>query len=340
MDSVAPEPPPLLPPEVPTAPDFRKAGFWRRVGAFFIDSVILGIVGWILGFFFADAFIRMGGWERLIGFGIAALYVVPLNSRLGRGQTVGKRALGIRVVSKSGLPLGLARSSVRSLVLMLPYFLNGAPIAMAVVNFDGGILFTEVVFGLGLSILYLIAFNARTRQSLHDLVAGSYVVRVGSETADKPRIWAGHYVVVGMILVAAGVLPPLLGSLLENWLPKEVTVAYDTIQREPEVTAAQVFTGQMFFWDATKGKRVMTGVTVHVRLNRRIENHDAEANKLVGILLEKYPDAATKDSITITLSEGYDLGIASWFYSQGFNFSPEQWRQRLEAAAPAPSPVP
>src|SRR5205823_10716532 len=99
MDTNASELPPLLPPEVPTTPEFRRAGFWRRVGAFLIDTIILGIIGWILGFFFADAFMRMAGWERAIGFAVASLYFVPLNSRLGRGQTVGKRALGIRVVS-------------------------------------------------------------------------------------------------------------------------------------------------------------------------------------------------------------------------------------------------
>jgi uncharacterized RDD family membrane protein YckC len=340
MDPSAPPPPPLPSEPPPTAPEFQKAGFWRRVGACLIDSVILGIVGWILGFFFTDAFIRMGGWERLIGVAVAALYFVPLNSRLGGGQTVGKRAFGIRVVSKTGSTLGLARSFARSLVLMLPHFLNGASLPMWLLTGVGGILIAEAVFGLGLSIVYLIVFNARTRQSLHDLIVGSYVVRLGSEAADKPKTWPGHYVVVGLILVAAGVLPSLLGSLMQHWLPQEVTAAYEAIQQEPEVAVTQVLAGQTMFWDATKGQRFVTGVTVNVRLNRRVENHDAEANKLAKILLEKYPGAATKDSISIMMAEGYDLGIASWFYRQGFNFSPDQWRQRLDPSAPTPTPTP
>jgi hypothetical protein len=199
-----------------------------------------------------------------------------------------------------------------------------------------GIFFSVAVFGLGFSILYLIAFNARTRQSLHDLVVGSYVVREGSETAAKPQIWSAHLVVVGMILVAAAVLPPLLGKLVENWLPQEIMTAYGAIQREPEVTSTQVMAGQTFFWDPAKGQRFGTDVTVNVTLNRRIENHDAEADKIVRILLEKYPDANTKNSIAVTLSEGYDLGIASSFRQRVFNYSPEQWRQRLEPAEPAP----
>src|ERR1044071_4412693 len=137
MDSITPRPPPLPAPQplpeiatspVPVTIELQKAAFWRRVGAFILDLVVLGIVGWIVGLIFASGLSRMGGWERLIGFGIAALYFVPLNGPLGRGQTLGKKAFGIRVVSKNGTMLGLARSFVRSVVLMLPYFLNGAPI--------------------------------------------------------------------------------------------------------------------------------------------------------------------------------------------------------------------
>jgi uncharacterized RDD family membrane protein YckC len=338
MDTTAPELPDS-PPQV-AAPSFRRAGVWRRVLALFIDSLILAIVGWILGFIWSESFIRMGGWERFVGFAVALLYFVPLNSALGGGQTVGKRALKIRVTSKGGTPLSIGRSFVRSFVLLLPYFLNGAPIPLRLLKSGGGILFSEAVFGLGLAIVYLIVFNGKTRQSLHDLVVGSYVVRAGSEAAEKPKIWAGHYVVVAVILILAGVIPLLLAGLVEKWMPKDLVTAYEAMLQEPEVAAAQVVAGQTVFWDSKNGQRAVTGVTANVRLNKRIENHEAEAEKLVRILLEKYPDAGTKNSISITLSEGYDLGISSWFFRQGFNYSPEQWRERLEAASPTPSPVP
>jgi uncharacterized RDD family membrane protein YckC len=340
MDPTAPELPesPPQPPAIESS--FRKAGFWRRVLACFIDSIILALVGWGLGFLFADQFLHMGGWERWIGFAIALLYFVPLNGRLGGGQTIGKRALQIRVVSKTGALLGLGRSGARSTVLLLPYFLNGAPfIPMGFLSFAGATLVAVIVFGGGLTILYLIVFNARTRQSLHDLVAGSYVVHAGSEAAEKPKMWAGHYVFVALILALAVAGPLVLAGLLKNWVPKELTLVYEAMLREPEVAGAQVVAGQQAFWDKS-GQRVTTGVTASVRLNRRIQDHEAEARKLVRILLDKYPDAGTKDSITILLAEGYDLGISSWFFRRGFNYSPQDWRQRLESAGPEPSPAP
>jgi uncharacterized RDD family membrane protein YckC len=320
--------PPTLP---PTAPEFRKAGFWRRSVALYLDWIILAIFGCLLGIFLSDFFMRMGGWERFIGFAIALLYFVPLNSRMGGGRTIGKRALGIRVVSKSGEPPGVGRSFIRSFVLLLPFFVNGAPVPMRLVQSGWGILFAEIVFGLGAAILYLIVFNAKTRQSLHDLVVRSYVVRTGSEAADKPKISTGHYVVVALILVLAGMGPMLVGNMMKNWLGNEIFVAYESIQQEPEVAMASVVAGQTVFWDNKSGQRVITGVTVTIRLNRRVENLDAEADKLVGILLQKYPEAGTKDSIGIMVSSGFNLGIWSWSYGQGFSYPPEQWRQRLEA---------
>jgi hypothetical protein len=37
-----------------TAPQY--AGFWRRLGAFTIDIVLLGLIGQLLGLFFAQRF--------------------------------------------------------------------------------------------------------------------------------------------------------------------------------------------------------------------------------------------------------------------------------------------
>ena len=83
------------------------AGFWRRVIAALIDGLILGLVGWILGFFLSDFFMSLGGWGRLLGYAIALAYFVPGNSSIFSGQTVGKRALGIRVVKASGETLAM-----------------------------------------------------------------------------------------------------------------------------------------------------------------------------------------------------------------------------------------
>src|SRR5690348_14117245 len=89
---------------VPTSDESRTAeqrppiaGFWRRLAAFVVDALILGVPAMLLGFAMFDWAASLGQAGRLIGFVVALLYFGLLNSRLGGGQTLGKRLLGIRV---------------------------------------------------------------------------------------------------------------------------------------------------------------------------------------------------------------------------------------------------
>ena len=98
------------------------ASFWRRIGALFIDALMLGIIGLVLGVVFEDAFVQIGVWGRLVGFGIALIYFGVMNSKLSEGQTVGKRLLKLRVVDYENKPISLANSGMRYSVLGTPFF--------------------------------------------------------------------------------------------------------------------------------------------------------------------------------------------------------------------------
>jgi uncharacterized RDD family membrane protein YckC len=317
----------------PAPPRSPIAGFWRRALAAFIDSTLLAVLGWVLGLFFSEQFMQMGGWGRLLGFGIALLYFVPLNSRIGEGQTLGKRLLRIRVTAASGPLISLPRSFARSFVLMLPYFLNGAPVPTELLLSPLGAAVGIALFGLGGSIVYLFLFNRRTRQSLHDLAVKSYVVHTGAEEDEKPQMWRGHYVVVACILLLAAAISfvgPRLGKLAGF---SEILTTYEAVCREPEVASAQVMAPTTYF-TSTKGNRTSSGVTVNIRLNQRMADKETLGRKFARIVLETYPKAGAKDFITISFSEGYDIGIASWFLNHGFNYSPAQWREKIDASPP------
>ncbi|WP_413701976.1 RDD family protein [Psychromonas sp. KJ10-10] len=60
-------------------------GFWRRIGALFIDTLVLGIFGYIVGLFLEDTFVQIGGWGRLIGFAVSISYFGIMNSALSNG---------------------------------------------------------------------------------------------------------------------------------------------------------------------------------------------------------------------------------------------------------------
>lgn len=196
-------------------PEFLTiSGFWRRVGALFIDSMLMGIVGWMIGAAFFDSLARMGDSAKIIGFVIALAYFGIGNSRLTGGQTLAKRWLGLRVVDVSGQTLSLPRSTLRYVVLGLPFFANGLTLdPQLMMSSVLGYLLSLVVFGGIFSIIYLYIFNRRTRQSLHDLAVGSYVVQVEplAGRAAFPTIWRGHLVTIAVLAVIA-LSAPLVAS--------------------------------------------------------------------------------------------------------------------------------
>jgi uncharacterized RDD family membrane protein YckC len=99
-----------------------RAGFWRRFAAAFIDGILLFIVEFAL-----DAALR--GVGSIVGLLVSASYFTYLEGGV-RGQTFGKSAMGIRVISLAdGQPIGYGRAFIRwigrivsFLVLLIGYF--------------------------------------------------------------------------------------------------------------------------------------------------------------------------------------------------------------------------
>jgi uncharacterized RDD family membrane protein YckC len=105
-----------------SGPSGPRSGFWRRFAALFIDGIILGIVQGILSVILDDR-----GTYYALSTLIGLAYYVALEGG-PRGQTVGKMALGIRVIDFSGGgPIGYGRALIRNLVKYIsaiPLFLG------------------------------------------------------------------------------------------------------------------------------------------------------------------------------------------------------------------------
>jgi uncharacterized RDD family membrane protein YckC len=124
-----------------------RAGFWVRFGAVIVDGIILGLIDVIL----RAAFKTTGG---VLGVAIGIAYYTILEGG-PRGQTLGKQAVGIRVVDvDTGGPIGYGRAFVR---------------------YIGRILSALVIF-----IGYLWMLWDSERQCWHDKLAGDYVVPVSA----------------------------------------------------------------------------------------------------------------------------------------------------------------
>jgi uncharacterized RDD family membrane protein YckC len=148
-------PPPPPPPPVPgtTAP-VEYAGFWRRVGAILIDFLLLSLVAIPLNAAFGDDPMDTNAYLTSPAYGISAviqwLYFALMESS-SKQATLGKMAIGIRVTDLEGNRIGFGRATGR-------YFAK---------------ILSALIIGIG----FLMAAFTQRKQALHDLIAGTLVVR-------------------------------------------------------------------------------------------------------------------------------------------------------------------
>ena len=158
------EPVPIPPrgaPAVPTPSASRTPAhmehvdFWPRVGATLIDAIILGTVLFVVKRGFGLSAVMPGGdlgpvrASAVLAFSIAAVYTVGLNTVYG--ATVGKMALGIKIVKSDGSRITFGTALARYLL-------------------------KRILAGVTCGLMYLsVAFNDQHR-GWHDRIAGTTVI--------------------------------------------------------------------------------------------------------------------------------------------------------------------
>jgi uncharacterized RDD family membrane protein YckC len=139
------------------------SGWWRRVGAYVLDSIFTAIVSWVgLGLVFAGSE-AIGVILFLVGLVVAFLYFPLTMMREGEhnGKSFGKQILGIRVARDDGQTVSFGWALLRQFVVIYLLF--------------------QVVGGFLFAIPWLIdvlwpLWDDQNR-ALHDMMVKSHVVR-------------------------------------------------------------------------------------------------------------------------------------------------------------------
>lgn len=121
------------------------AGFWRRVAASFIDGIVMMIPGFLIGLVFGP-----GGTNLALGVLLGFLYKPFFESSI-MSATPGKAVMGMVVVSEAGNQITFKQASIR----FFTSYLSG------------------VIAGIG----YLMQPFTQRKQTLHDMIAETVVVR-------------------------------------------------------------------------------------------------------------------------------------------------------------------
>ena len=305
------------------------SGLWRRFGAFFTDVIVLGTLGLVAGVVLREQFEALGGWGRLVGFAVTVTYFGFMESSWGGGQSLGKRLLGLKVMSKTGELLGRGAAFARAGIFSLAYLINGAGIDLGHGYKWLGASLVVLLFGLIFGLFYLLIFNRRTRQSLHDLAVGAFVVRTGTTGPDLPvePVWRGHFLAIGTaVLIAIG------GSV---YLAQQTPSIDSKIlsQLHAKILALSgVSTAEVKFGTSTSNNVVSKQLLIVVKVTSSIVDREKLAPQIAKAAMETMPEAMNQDVIVVYLTSGYDIGIFSSFNSMVVSRTPNEWKAMLSKA--------
>ena len=165
----------------------RYAGFWLRFLAWLIDTIIIFVIIWLLSLIVgADAMsVTLSEAEMQRAFEAGRFFeAMPKYTALGVISSVviiwayyalqesssaqaslGKRALGLKVVDANGARLNLVAATIRSSFLWAPSLLGLADSTL------------QLLLSLVVLLSFIaIAFSSR-KQGLHDRIAGAFIIR-------------------------------------------------------------------------------------------------------------------------------------------------------------------
>jgi len=301
-DAPAEESPPELKPICPVH---------IRLFAVLLDLLVLLIVGIPVGCLLLPLLAPAFGAGNLIGYGILVLYGGVMNSRLCDGATLGKSWLGIRVVGKDAKPIPLARSLLRTAIVSAPFLLFQQPgisaHAWKSINLSLMIWYIAMLSLLGTSVYCL--GNKTTRQGLHDLIAGSYVVmRQGPVRVMRytiPR--ATHITFVILASINLFFVSPFIIASMNNSLDMNRSFYKEFFADNPDIESIV-----MQHWTAyPKNGQPRRFLSLDIVLTREPASYNYRANEIAALLLKQMPEYANADELAVVLRYGFNLGVCN-----------------------------
>ncbi|MEP0365564.1 MAG: RDD family protein [Cyclobacteriaceae bacterium] len=307
--------------------------FWPRIGALLIDFIIIGIFGFLIGMIFEDFFVSIGNQGLMFGLIIALIYFSIGNSEISNAQTIGKKVVKIKIIDLSGNMISIQKSLLRSAILFAPYFLINYPIPgideLSVVNvYKGSILISALI---GIIILYI--SNKSTRQSLHDLIIGTYVVNVEQSENVKelqPNSKIGIYLSIGLTIV-------LISFTTYNLMNKDSVINdFDDVIGEigeiDGVLRVGATRNTTTFYGDEKSITESYSLLLHVQeIPNGSDFEQSEiVRKAVKILFQVKPEVKSLDVINVKLNRGFNIGIAKKNNSYSSGKPPAEWSEIVE----------
>lgn len=313
------------------------AGFWKRLGAFIVDALCLGVIGFILCLLFFNTLVSLADFCFIIGAVISGAYFVLLLGKVGEGQTLGKKLMKIRVVATNGDIANYKHTTLRFLVFNAFFLHYVLGIAFLRTTNHLALLFVQLLYVIPtfmfLMVYGLVLFH-KQKKGFHDLVAGTCVIKTKFQKWYIPENklpYQQHLLyrvntrksVMGAFCSFAGILTmwcifsyfslQKTGVKISDLLEARVKIQNETGAVIPSITQ-----NVMTVRNIGEGEdpQIRKFISITIRSAKSREELSTELDKMKAII-ESYSSMSDHD-IRITLLKDVDIGISKLNKSESF----------------------
>jgi len=292
--------------------------FVPRVFALIIDLIILGLIGYTIGVFFRESFVKTGIHGLLIGWLIATIYYTLGNSKFTSGRTLGKFILLIKVTNTKGESLSIREALVRALFFTTPYFLFDYFQGLSTNQYLSSSLgFISFSYYFGLAYFYLA--NRNSRQTIHDIFSKTLVITKEQDISVVPlNISKAKYgIFVGLIVLLIGSYTIFSMNFTQFSNTSEIFEANQKVLNEIIVEASEI-NEILYIESATINIDSEVGIIVTAKMSQNFKqvNMDEIGSKILDVLKTKEFNISRLDYSEVILNYGFDIGISKYSTSQ------------------------
>ncbi|MCE2962961.1 MAG: RDD family protein [Chitinophagales bacterium] len=288
--------------------EIHPAHLLKRVAALFVDLGILYAVGFFISILFEDPLLALGNYKLLIGVLVSIIYFTFFHSEFGKGQTLGKKIFGFRVVSLNGGYLNLGEALIRSAIFAVPYCLSD----LLNINSENSIgIFDFVRYTIipaSLFINHFFIFLNPLRQCYYDTLINSVVIEEVGDSIANPlnNPWMKYIPSLAMILIV------IIGFIKLNPLSSDNRTDLEQLSEIKEnITQERYLHFSKFYFTYPKNDPYQKTLKIDCYITG---NEDISSEiYLITEELSPLKDKFNIKKITLSVVRDFNLGIfSSW----------------------------
>jgi hypothetical protein len=181
-----------------------------------------------------------------------------------------------------------------------------------------------LVFGVSFAQIILLLFNRPSRRLVHDLLSGAVVVRADAVEPPAVKSLGAMITALAVVILTAGA-----AQFSGHFVPKgllatinSLTAPQDSVAALPDVLSASVQDNTNTFF-GSGGSRETTRTLIVTARMRVWPKDQAAAIERIGRVATSAYRLAPGQKVRVTLTYGYDIGIASGWRSSSNHFEPK-----------------